>query len=732
MTSFIDDNGNELDYDGKDLASSKRTLSLINFKIRGDSSINFKLPNTANNRSILNVYGANQIGGGFMTDQLFYLVRDGNIQSKGKLVVQNYSEDEIECFFISGNSNWIDEFNFPIKQIELNEDSVLISEYTACKSNTKGIIFPIIDVAFNGEKISYNREPFLWPDTRPSNGLNYSSFLTENIPCYYFHSLITGIANHTGIKIEGDILNDLIFKSIVITPESLDIRWPENQISESYAYLRINGNSVLDPAADTAIPMNKIIKIGSLINYNTSTYEWTAPYKCMVEVTPELYFNNSDTYTVSVYKNGSSSISITMSISDNFFKRSLLVQKCEKGDILRLNVRDTGGGYTVTDRSKVEFKIRSEIFSLLRPNIFTGYIPLVCPQAIVPDVKAVDIIKSLCVMFNLLPVYDAESKILTLTKVKSITKESSQDWSNYYSSHTERYKNVAKFNYINYKSSEEPCIDEYNKTYDNKYGGAVVETDFNSTLKKEVISLPFGSVCDMANKTKSSWAMPYIPYFELEDDEEFVYTSVTGAIGGNATFVGTGWTSKQNVIYRISDDNNIYSGYTDGGNSPTTLTPYVLFRSNSTGSLFTQKISRNIPGSRLLFVKTDYDISNIGMTDIKYNTFSESTIPFAWFDKPKLDMPVDSIKYSLAMGEIIGHERNQTLNDLYWDKLENIYNSPEIVCKMYIPHSVYNSFNGGSFIFLKTERLTGYFLVDEIKNYTGSDSLVDVVLYKID
>lgn len=738
MTSFIDDNGNELDYNGRDFAMSKQTISLINFKLKGDFSVNFKLQNTAKNREILNVYGAQQIGGGFMVRQPFNLVKNGNKRNKGFIVVQVYSDDELDCFYVSGNSNWFNLLQTPIKELELNEDSVLMTGFQTELSNTKGIIFPAIDVAFNGRKISTNIKPFLWPPPgRPGGGSNWNSFLTENIPCYYMHSLMSAIAVQTGVKIEGDIFNDPLFKSIVITPDSIDMQWPDNQVSESMAFVTVASASSLDPGIYTPIMFDTIIDSGSLSNYNTATYEWMAPYKCMVEVTPNLFFTASDTYTIAVYKNGVLIVLQTMANAADRFSRPLLVNQVNRGDTLSVYVRNSGGVGDYTADSTCTFKIRQEIYTLLRSSSFTNYHPMVCPQAILPDLKCIDVVKSICVLFNCIPTYDVESNTVTLTKVTNISKESAKDWSAYYVSHKENYKDVASHNYIKWKASnDDKNIMAYNSVIPQGYGGADIETDFNGEDRKTQYTLPFGAVEDKTNETTGRWHLPYIPYFELKDEDEYEYTSVTNT-AGRATFTGTGWETRPDVVIRIADDGNLYDGYTEASLGPTTTTPFIPYTADSTGSIYTQSINRLNPGSRLLMVMPNYATTNLGISSlatnaIRYNDSAISTYAFGWFDKDKYYRPVDAINWSLSMGTIGNKGYNHTLADLYWDKLLNAYNSPEIDSVMLLPDYEFDIFLGNEFIYLNTEKLTGYFICESIDNFENGSSPVKVKLYKID
>ena len=735
MTSFIDDDGNELDYNGKDFSMSKQSLSLINFKIKGDVSVNIKLPNNAKNRAILNIYDRSQLNGAILSRQRFTQVVDGNKVTAGYLAIIKIEDEEFEGFFISGNSNWMNLLAFNIKEIQLNEDSVIINRADENKTKTSGIIFPIIDVAFQGNKVGYAFYSFLWNDPgTPTNGANLSGYLTENIPCYYMHSLVSGISRHSNVKINGTLLNDPIFKKLIITPDSMQLMWPDNQIEDSRAFVTPSAQSALDPGIFTLIMFDTVIDSGKLQCMNTSNQTWIAPYRCSLDVKLDLYFTASQVYTVALYLNGILYVQQIMGTSTNKFNQTLFIDNVAANDSVSVYVKGAGVADYKVD-CKAQFKIRKEIFSLPRAEAFPNRKPLVCPQAIIPNVKATEIIKNLCLLFNMVPTYDVASNTITLDKVESIRKEDALDWSDYFVSSEEDYKDIAKHNYVKWKTNvSDPYLEGFNKTEKKGYGGADIETPYNATEEKTIQELLFSSTRDFRNDTLLAWMMPSIPYWTLEDDEEFAYTSVTGS--SNPTFNGTGWHTVPNCVIRIADDNGIYDGYTGASLGPSSVTPLMDFVSNSTGSIFTQRISENTPGHRLLLVQTEYSLSNLGVIRAsmsgQFGLNGVTSIPYAWFDKEKIDRPLDTLKTSLAFDSIQNKGYNQTLRDLFWGKLNKILSSPKIPCKMRLPLFEFARAQSNKFIFLKTQKMIGYFYLDSINAYKNASEEVTVNLYSID
>ena len=226
MTTFINDNGEQITT-SEEILITRQVASFKNFTIKGDFSISFTVPNTSDNRKTLGYYGLNQIGSPVFTDNYFNLVRNGNIIMRGLIVIEQDNGDELSLYFISGNANWFKEFEFNCREIRSKNYS---SRWRSGSTNnsvvdsvgkTEGIVYPVIDWVCQGQKADgyFN---FTY------SGSSGDAFLVwEYFPCLYVHTLLEEIANHSGIKIDGDIFNDKLFKTLIFTPDSPDIYDPE-------------------------------------------------------------------------------------------------------------------------------------------------------------------------------------------------------------------------------------------------------------------------------------------------------------------------------------------------------------------------------------------------------------------------------------------------------------------------------------------------------------------------
>jgi len=118
---------------------------------------------------------------------------------------------------------------------------------------------------------------------------------------------------------------------------------------------------------------------------------------------------------------------------------------------------------------------------------------------------------------------------------------------------------------------------------------------------------------------------------------------------------------------------------------------------------------------------------------ITVNTAEYDTIHFAYFAKPRaIASGVNQLKDSLNISPIeITSYNDHNNEDLYLKRIKNVLGNPKIESQMLLPVATFHRYNFDKFIYLKSERLTGYFLVDSIVNYVNGRNQVEVNLYMI-
>jgi len=487
MTSFIV-NGEYIEIE--DVALTRQVVSFFEFKIKGDVSVSFSLPNDSDTRRKLGYYGFGQKGSPAYSRIPATMVKNGNTVSTGSIIIEDSGED-ITGYFISGNSSWFDLLKFNIKDIDYSDYVVSADAHDSRKSIESGITFPVVDWAFHGEKLGYE-----FCHITGEGGLQ------EMFPCFFLHSLVSSIARHSGLKISGSLLNDYIFRHIVITPEGPDMSWPDNMVAASLVKARRSSTTAL-AAAVTVLPIDYITDGPG--NYDTSTYRYYSYVKTTVKVNIDFRAGTSQVYTIFIYKNGSLLTNVAT------FNGSLYINFCyanmDAGDYI--DVRAQGAaGYNLLVGSNVRYEIKKEIAaayfdgSIAIPSSgVVTHIPYTTPAAIVPDVDALDIIKWISFYFSCLPVYDQESNTLTLDPLINLRKEDAVDWSAYYRSHTLDWKTgVAKNNRIQTKEVDDSEIKSYNAQNLTRYGGGTVTTDFEIEQENELFEMPFAGSFDKPSR----------------------------------------------------------------------------------------------------------------------------------------------------------------------------------------------------------------------------------------
>lgn len=615
MTEFVNDNGDRLEYSGEDVTLTKQIASFRSFKIKGDFTASFKIDNNSQNRQALGYYGLQQIGNHGFAPNPFSMIRNGNLNSSGNIIIEDDDGQDIGCYFVSGNANWFKAFDFYCNKITNTSLQVQwnITEIVASVGRTYGIIFPLIDWIFGRQKFDkYFMSGGLRGVGDPANGAD----ITEFYPCLYVHTMVRELARVAKIKIDGSLLNDQLYKTIIITPAGPD-----------------------------------------LVDGTTGTVLSTA----------------GSTQTV--------------------------------------------GG----------------------PWIQISYI---APS----DIKAIDFIKWLCFSFGCVPTFDESSQTLSLNIIDKFKKEDAQDWSQYFQGHQVKYSDFSEHNNIKIKQALE---DEISITYNKANLIPYAETDIRSKkLDGSSIDLytsPFAPVKDDVGTTKLKWAAPFVQFAKLKDDKSFAYTSVTNS-GGKAQFDGVFTNSQDNgtvnSIFRVVDDAGIYDGYhvvsninNRGATQVSSMADYI---SNSTGTIYDQKITKQSGGNRILVCIPSIPVNNLtALTGLRFFFYSASditSVATAYYSKSLTPYGnLNNYRKGLTYGELNYSTYNDiTLVESYWNKIRAFILNPPLFGYFLLPENIFAAFKFDKFIFIRHKELTGYFLVESIENYKDDSTIVRCVLNYLD
>lgn len=746
MTSFVDDNGNYLDYSGQDFGVTKQAFNLFEAQMKGDFSVNFKIPNTAKNRDVLGYYGAQQIDSPAQSRIIFNLVKDGNFTSRGALVITNSDERDISVFYISGNSNWFQSLQFNIKDVEFqNKFTVLLSDYDGRKAATEGIVLPLVDYFANGAKRSTNYVRInrsLNPEEGPA--------FTEAHPWIYLHTMVSEMATYAGVKIEGDLMDDPLYKKMIISPDGPDYYVPDSIVERSYALLQNGpfgsaGAGLYDDALDPQLVRFQTLVEGSGV-IDTSTYSWFAPYTGTYRLDVDFWFNVNDTYSVELFVNGSLFTVLFNQAVTTRNKSGTAYANLVKGDKVQFYVNNSlAADYRLdylTDSKYSNISIKLEKYQSVTPTANLGSyspvdtVPYIIPNSIIPDMQAVDVIKFLVIYFGCSVSYDEFSKTISLNLIENFDRPNAPDWSEYFVSAVTKYDTkVGRNNYIQTKEGPEEDIVGFDAQSNLKYGGGNIETGFDSIEEKTLYTIPFSGSWDIRNKSYSKVFYPFVKFYDLELVESVAYSGVTNA-AGFSQFTST-WNDpiEDTDIFYVISTSGIYAGFSPLYTPATSVTnPQLLidYVSNDTGTIIKYRATKVQSSHRLMVCFAGGTISNLGGTNAissvtpYVGTNAGTTIttsPLCWFDKPVLSAPLDLFRDSLAIDS-----DSNGISKRYYGSIKKAFNSPMIEATMVLPTDVVKEFSFSNFVYLKTKEINGYFLVQKIDNYKDSVTPVKVHL----
>lgn len=739
MTSFVDDDGNYIDYSGEDIALTKRAASIYDFKIKGDISQDFELDNNSVNRKALGYYGIQQISSPAMSKLPFNMIRNGNLIVRGYFVIRGNDEKFIQCFFISGNTNWFNALETNIKDFDWEPYTIDSQNFT--RSSDSGMIFPIVDWMFHGDKTEW-----VYPTLIHTGGLNDGSEVFPSLlPCVYLNTIISEICSQSGIKLAGNLFNDPFYKNVIITPNRMDLQWPESIVNKTHVDLRLTSDQVFGGTSGYPLLNNKAQGSGAF-DYDTTTGIYTAYYTAVYKWTVYPLYTVSQGYSWGVVKWDGSSFGANKTYvlpalgTTNDTSTVEAWVSVNKGDRFKLIV-GSAVPFTLSKGTTATVEINSSIFDAAAGALTRFGVPIPV-SAIIPDMKSIDLMKFLVSYFPSICYFDDISQVLTVNKIDSISE--SEDWSDYIINSKQEYGLVAKNNYIKFADVDDFEIVNYNKVSSTPYGGINIDTDFDIKVDKTLYTLPFGPVRDIINN-HMIWQMPSIPLVELTLDKSFNFTSVTADGGGNSQFNGaageysdgtTNYFTLYNLFY-VGSDVSFYSGY----DVVKTVTSSVVtgqsnYVATATGTVHTVKATFKESKHRLLYVIRDYPTYYNGSFR-SWKTVREGTNTTyttnhnAWFDKVRDGSPSDAYHQSMAMDNVPNtYNRNDTVGDLFFNNVKNMFNGPLTRAVMLLPQSVFQKFDFSKMVYISSPKINGYFFVNAINNYTDSKTPVEVELLK--
>lgn len=738
--TFVNDEGEVLDFDGF-FALTKRSVSFFNSRIQGDYSINFSVDNNSKTRKFLNYDGPQMLNQVAFTRQSVTAVRNGNPLARGYIVIQSDNGDTLSCYFISGNSNWVNLVQGLITELDYSgvtnavnyELELTGANILATRSATSGIIFPMVDWVYDLRKGDNS-----W------YGVNLLDISVDDMvrrffewyPCFYLHTLISEIGKQKGLKITGNVLNNNLYKTMVLTPVNGELK--RKQVYRITTAYTAGGNTNATGSLVRYTSLTEAADPEGIFSSGVYTANKSSKIIVTVNVRSFIIGAPATTGTVQLRKNGVSiGTFVQVNQTAGYGVGTYIIETSGvSGDTFDVAfVRDGGAGsMTVSLDEKYDIPTLITYGDYIRPDWF------------LPELSCLDVIKFVINFFGCSVYFDEYSKTLTINQIEGLKPEDAEDWSEYFQSVKIDYTiNGAANNYLRLADADDTEIKAYNKNHFLKYGEGNITSGNTLKEKADILKIPFAA-SEFGLSKNGTW-LTNIPLIRLEDaGDPIAYTGINNS-GGSAAFVfdALADTFLQGQVCRIVDDTNgdlgiwtvINAAFTGGTATEIEIAFYGFSYpgATSTGKIYLQQYTPRQINPRILVVKPSTPIADFG-SDSEYDyhtpigtTSAETTAAFAHFSKPQIGDVIDTYKSNLAIDNPdLDLYSDPTVKQLNFGKISRLIGNPTPTAVFLLPEAVYQSFEFGGFIYLKTKDLTGYFWVESISNYIDSSTKTQVPL----
>ncbi len=740
--TFIDDDGNAIEYRGK-FAITKQAVSFFNGTIKGDVSITFTIDNNSQNRKTLGYYGGMTLNNVAFTKQAFNRVRNGAMLDRGYIVIQDTDEDSITCFYVSGNANWFQKLQTLITEFNYDKYSVpwTAATISSRSSETSGVIFPMADYWANGKRASDDFVLFMPSDWQTDT----PNIFPEIYPAFFLKDLVTEtLVQADNIILEGNILDDVLYNSLVVGTHKPAIKRVKTVNDVIFSVSGSNSQAYVSgvPAKFTNFTVADTTDLSGL--FVSGTY--TANKKTGVYIDMKLVgMNASATDYPMIYKNG---VQFYAWNQDMGYGGLSTIVRVEPGDTVELWFLRSSN---TTTRVKYFAIIENE---WVWPSDWAN------PKEFLPPISCIDVIKFIVSFFGCSVYFNEYGRVLTITIIEKLKKEDALDLSDNYIRHGEGYEGAAANNYLRWTQAEaDTLVKKYNDAHEARFADGNIVTSSNIKDKKDVAGYPFNAF--KSDISRKHMVLANVPLITLENGDSFLYDTLNISPTVNIFTTEAGQMNQVNIYseyIKIVDDGNDFGYFVSAFRSATSTT--VAFRAVTQvdeGAVAGQVILQGYMANELFVIlsvvnKNVSDFSDVSSIRLYDETFRSKTtiisgsskvpdatksvtltsVPYAVFTKRMFNKPIDQLKNNLAIDnpELLGYT-DPTMKELYFNKISRFFNAPKIPAAFLLSEATFKSFNFDRFIYLKTERLTGYFFIESIGNYVDGNTPVSVNLYML-
>lgn len=679
----------------------------------GDFSYAFDLQKTINNTRILgNPMPDNILKPVYQKIPTKILSDSGSETYDGYLRIERISE-VYHCSFFAGNNNWFGMLSGKISAIDFSEFDTDISQTAIQQAifNTQGVVFPLVD---NGAL-----------DTRRFPLLKIEDFVAG----IYVKTVFNKIFSSHGIKIQGELLNDVNYLSAITlssgkSQEEIDASstFAENtglaRPGENVEYPIIFSNDSVFPYFD-----------GSNNNYNHLTGVYTVPVKSrlLIEVSLKpaivdgsynnriyLYLNGVYTFVDIGLIAGGLYNSATPGDQDPFtFKRTIVFNA---GDTISFTTQwQQSTGSTQNDILSGTLKI-TPVF------IYKAF-----GKSVVPDWTQQAYVSNVLRLFNVLASYKEATQTLTLNLFQKIKDKPPIDLSEYISEtevdYSEFISSYGKKSYLSYKELSEEDFRPTRFSYEK--GEIDIDNDFLND-SEDILESDFTNPIGYLNQV-FDMSIEKTNLLQIETDTSTEATAVTDS-SGQARFAIPEDIFLIGDLVRVEESTN--PDYNGDWMIETTGAGFVelsglLFDTDATAKLTKLNIVYSESGDVFILHQVPlYSVPKFsGLETIRLENTDLANMALAFFNLLDQGRQInrDFINSMSFSGEGNPLHYQQTLIDQYFRLFSHTLNDPvKLISTAQLPYAVFDQIDFLSPVMIKTLETTNMYYLNRITGYKES------------
>lgn len=712
-------NGEYLDFNGSIEIEKKIKLFEDIETTDGDVSFAFDLELTSQNIKTLRIPFPDVSSKRVYTIQDTEVFNDEGLRiNKGSIRIESITGRFASCSFFGGNSNWFTAISGNLSELDLSEYDRPLEylEIIDSWSDTEGIVYPIMDT---GTLITRG-EAYLVPE--------------DFVGCMFVHTLMKEIFKASDIKINGELINDPFYKTLVVVCNGRS----QEDIN--------NRKSYVEKSTPQSMPTNPTIDVitfdndsvlpffdGSQGNYDLANSRYVADIKMKLEVsfTAQVTGINSllSSFGYSLYLNGSPELDSSKILLDNGTANTSFIFNLSPGDYVDVRGATVGTDTAVVESANITF---TPIF--LYESYGKSSVPLWTKQQFVSNIFRI---------FNCLPSYDSISKTLTINYFDKIKDKLAIDLSEHIQVDTVDYAefigNYGQQNIFSYQEGSDEELAQYNISEFVKYGSGVIESQ-NDFIEEtaEVVESDFSSPISYKNTTLDG-SLERINFVEYDEGDEVEFTSVTDDSGIAIFHISDAddYFEPDDIVRLVSDVPTYNGEFVVAIVTSSTIRMTTLaFDIDGTGTAtkLEHKLTTDDNVYLMSVTKLTPTADMFGSGRVIVNGVYQDNAMLAFFNLLRLGKNFESnYKQGLSFGNINSQFQFQnTVLDSYWRQFDSIVNDPVMIkATGYLPWKIYNSINFLSPVHIKTAETSNLYYVNRITGYQNSYTPCEVELIKL-